>query len=48
MQKESFDPVNEESQDVVDLWIGWNLVGNYKSLYSQHIKGAENIIADSL
>ena len=48
MQKESFDPVNSESHDAVARWLGWTLVSNKKSLYSQHIKGTENIIADSL
>ena len=29
-------------------WIGWTLVSNKTYLYSQQIKGTENIIADSL
>ena len=48
MHKASFDPVNAESHYAVARWIGWTLVSNETSLYSQHIKGTENIIADSL
>ena len=47
MHKASFDPVNAESHDAVARWLGWTLVSNETSLYSQHIKGTENIIADS-
>ena len=46
MYKAYFDPVNKESHDVVAFWIGWKLVSNKTSLYSKHIKGTENIIAD--
>ena len=48
IHKESFDPVNIESHDAVAIWLGWTLVSHETSLYSQHIKGTENIIADSL
>ena len=48
MHKAYFDPVNAESYDAVARWLGWTLVNNETSLYSQHIKGTENIIADSL
>ena len=46
MHKASFDPVNAESHDAVTRWLGWMLVNNETSLYSQHIKRTENIIAD--
>ena len=46
MHKESFNPVIAESHDAVALWLGWTLVSNKSSLYSQHIKGTEKIIAD--
>ena len=48
MHKAPFDPVNAESHDAVELWLGWTLVSHETSLYSQNIKGTENIIADSL
>ena len=38
MHKVSFDPVNTESRDAVARWLGWTLVSNEASLYSQHIK----------
>ena len=47
-QKASFDPVNAESHDAVARWLGWTLVSHETSLYSQHIKGTESIIAYSL
>ena len=47
MHKASFDPVNSESHDAVAQWLGWTLVSNETSLYSQHITGTEKIIADS-
>ena len=40
--------MNAESHDAVARWLGWTLVSNKTSLYSQHIKGTEKIIADSL
>ena len=48
MHKASFDPVNIESHNAVSHWLGWTVVNDKTSLYSQHIKGTENIIADSL
>ena len=48
MHKASFEPVNEKSHDAVARWIVWTIVSNKKSLYSQQIKGTENIIAESL
>ena len=48
MHKAYFDPVNTESHNAVARWLGWTLVNNKTYLYSQHIKGTENIIADSL
>ena len=48
MQKASFDPANVESHDALARWLVWTLVSNETSLYSQHIEGTENIIADSL
>ena len=48
MHKAPFDPVSAESHDAVSRWLGWTLVSKETSLYSQHIKGTENIIADSL
>ena len=47
MHKASFDPVSIESHYTVALWIVWTIVSNEKSLYSQHIRRTENIIADS-
>ena len=47
MQKASFDSVNAESRDAVGRWLGCTLVSNETYLYSQHIKGTENIIADT-
>ena len=46
INKASFEPVNAESHDVVARWIGWKLVSNETSLYSQHTKVIENTIAD--
>ena len=40
--------MNTESHDSVARCLEWTLVSNENSLYSQHIKGAEKIIADSL
>ena len=37
IHKASFDPVNAESHDAVARWIGWTLVSNETSLYSQRI-----------
>ena len=48
MHKASFDPVNAESHNNVARWLGWNLISNETSLYSQYIKRTENIIADFL
>ena len=48
MHKETFEVVNTESHNTVARWLGWTLVSNKKFLYSQNIKGTENIIADSL
>ena len=48
MHKASFDPLNSEYLDAVELWLEWKLVSNKTPLYSQHIKGTKNIIADSL
>ena len=48
MHKASFDPVSAESRDAMARWLGCNLIVNKKSLYSQHIKEAVNIIVDSL
>ena len=48
MQKAYFDPVNKESHDAVARWLGRTLVSNKTYIYSQHIKGTENIITDSL
>ena len=48
MHTESFDPVKSESNDAVARWLAWTIVSNKKSLYSQHIKGTENVAADSL
>ena len=48
MHKASFGPVNEGGHDTFPRWLGWTLVSNEASLYSQHIKGTDNIIADSL
>ena len=47
LHKESCDPVNAESHDAVAIWLGWTLVINEKSLYSQKTKGRENITTDS-
>ena len=48
MHKALFDPLNAESHDAISLWLVWTLVSIETSLYSQHIKGTENIIADYL
>ena len=48
VHKASFDTVNTESHNAVARWIGCTLVSNKTSLYSQHIKGTEKIIVDSL
>ena len=42
MHKEYLDPVNSESNDAVACWLGWTLVSNKTSIYSQHIKGNRN------
>ena len=46
MHKASFDPVNSDSHYAVARWLGWKLVINKTYLYSQQIKGTEDIIAD--
>ena len=38
IHKASFDPVNAESHNPLARWLGWTLVSNETSLYSQHIK----------
>ena len=48
MHKAYFDLVNAESHNAVARWIRWTLISNETSLFSQKIKGKENIIADSL
>ena len=48
MNKSSFDLVKEEPHDTVTWWLGWTLVINEVSLYSQQIKVTKNIIAGSL
>ena len=48
MHNASFYPVNEGGHDTVTRWMGWKFVSNEASLYSQYIKGTDNIIADSL
>ena len=48
MHKSPFDRVNARTHDAVSRWVGWTLVSNKTSLYSQHIKETENIIGDSL
>ena len=48
MHNAYFDPVNVESHDAASRWIEWKLVSNETSLYSQHIKGIEKVIADSI
>ena len=48
MHKASFDPLNAKSHDAVAQWLGWTLISHETCLYSQHIKGTENIISDSL
>ena len=48
MHKDSFEPVNEESHDTVARWLGWTLASNKVYIYSQYIKGTNNIIADLL
>ena len=42
------DLVNIEYHDTVAHWLVWTLVSNETSLYSQHIKGTEKSIVDSL
>ena len=41
MHKSSFDLVNVKPHDYVAFWLGWTLVSNETSLYSQHIKVTE-------
>ena len=48
MHKAYFDPVNNLVYDTVAQWLGWTLISNKVSLYSQHIKGDDKIIADLL
>ena len=48
MNKSSFDPVKEEPHDTIARWLGWTLVINKVSLYSQQIKATKKIIAGSL
>ena len=48
MHKAYFDPVNTESYNTVARWLGCTLDSNETSIYSQHIEGTANIIADSL
>ena len=48
INKSSFDPVREKPHNTVAWWMGYFLVRNYVSLYSQLIKLTKHIIADSL
>ena len=48
MYKASFEPVKEKLHETVSQWLNWTLLSNKLNLYSQHIKGYSNIIADSL
>ena len=48
MHKAHFDLVNAKSHNEVARYIEWKLFSNETSIYSQHIKGTENIIADYL
>ena len=48
MHKTSFEGINSESHDTVDLWPGWTLITNKTSLYLKHIEWVENTIADFL
>ena len=48
MHKAFFDPVNAGSHDALACWLGWTLVSDEISLYSQYIKVIENIIMESL
>lgn len=40
--------MNEPSQDAVDIWLVTMIIENNAALYSEHIKGAHNIIAEIL
>ena len=48
LHKASFDPVKKEAHNHVAREMAKFLMDNELSLYSQHIKGKHNVIADSL
>ena len=48
MYKSSFNPLNYPLHDVVARHMATNLMENNTSLYSQHISGKRNVVADSL
>ena len=48
IHKASFESLNEGFHYTVAQWLGWTLVSNKASLYSQHIKVTKNVILDSL
>ena len=48
INKASFDPVKVGGHYTVAQWMVWKLDSNEGYIYSQNIKGTENIIVDSL
>ena len=46
--RSNFDPVLQESHDLVSRDLAWFCMDNNVSFFAQHIKGIKNTIADSL
>ena len=46
--RSNFDPVKEQPHDLVSRDLAWFCMDRNVSLFAQHIKGVNNIIADSL
>ena len=48
MHHSTFDPVKYKAHDIVARQLASDLIDYKSSLYSQHIPGEQNVIADSL
>ena len=48
MHHSTFDPVKYPSHDIVARQLAMDLISSRSSLFSQHIKGSANVIADAL
>ena len=48
LYKSSFNPITQPLHDEVARWLASRIIASDSSLYSQHIRGVYNIIADAL